>query len=423
MKREKSGCSRRDFIIRTVGGAAAAGLAGKLGLKVNAARPPDGAVAAARPPEGTVAAARPLTRVLGRTGLHIPVVSMGVMNADNPALVKRAYELGIRLFDTAWGYQKGRNEEMVGSVLKELKARDQVVIATKVPPALRQAMEEMGDKRIEEEFLGRLEQSLSRLQTDHVDILYIHSISEPQELERPGLLSALDKAKKSGKARFVGFSTHRGMRECLEAAARSTRFDVVLTAVNYSFHDDKALLEAMGKAAAAGIGLVAMKTQCRQSWYREAMPDGIKSFYEGDISNGALLKWALRLEPVTTAVPGFTTFEQLEADWPVAFDLEYSPDEAKFLSDRNVLLAMGSVCRQCGGCSATCPAGVDVPALVRAHMYAADYGNFREMRRALDEVAAGRGLSTCMACGKCRATCVRNVQVARRLGELKAIFA
>ena len=423
MKRSKGGFSRREFIVKTVGGAAAAGLAGKIGIRLNAA---DGSAAQSpegTPPKGTVVANQPLVRVLGRTGLRIPVVSMGVMNADNPALVRRAYELGIRHFDTAWGYQKGRNEEMVGSVLKELKARDQVVIATKVPPTLRETMEEMGDKRIEEEFLARLDQSLSRLQTDHVDILYIHSISEPQMLKRPGLLSALDKAKKSKKARFVGFSTHKGMRECLEAAAQAGSFDVILTAINYSFYDDQGLLEAMKKAAAAGIGLIAMKTQCRQAWYREAMPEEIKKFYEGNVSNGALLKWVLRLDTVTTAVPGYTTFEQLEADWPVAYGLEYTPDEAKFLSDRNVRLAMGNVCRQCGRCFATCPAGADVPALVRAHMYAADYGNFPEMRRTLDEVAAGRGLSNCIACGKCRANCVRGVQIARRLDELKAIFA
>ena len=61
-------------------------------------------------------------------------------------------------------------------------------------------MDQMGDKLIEEEFLARLDQSLARLQTDHVDILYIHNISDPAMLKRPGLLAALDKAKKSEKS-------------------------------------------------------------------------------------------------------------------------------------------------------------------------------------------------------------------------------
>jgi predicted aldo/keto reductase-like oxidoreductase len=412
MKKEKKGYSRREFITRAVGGAAAAGIAGSGGLRLGAQ-----AKKAQVPAPGT----QPLTRVLGRTGIRIPIVSMGVMNADNPALVKRSFEMGIRHFDTAWGYQRGKNEEMVGGVLQELKARDQVVIATKVPPPRPEMMDQMGDRLIEEEFLSRLDQSLSRLQTDHVDILYVHNISDPLTLKRPGLLSALDKAKKGKKARFVGFSTHKNMAECIEAAVPADHFDVILTAINYSMYDDRAFLETMNQAAKAGVGLVAMKTQCRQAWSKES--EAGTRYDEGSVWQTALLKWALRLESVTTAIPGYTTFKQLETDWPVAFDLEYTPEEGAFLANPGVKLAMARVCRQCGGCAGSCPAGADVPSLVRAHMYAAAYGNFSEMRRALDEIPSGRGLQACLACGECRAACVRSVQIARRLAELKAIFA
>lgn len=408
MKKEKKGFSRREFLIKSVGGAAAAGLLGKSRLKLNAQETNN---------------AQPLLRTLGRTGIKIPVVSMGVMNADNPALVKRSFEMGIRHFDTAWGYQKGRNEEMVGSVLKELKVRDQVIIATKVPPGRPEMMDQMGDKLIEEEFLARLDQSLARLQTDHVEILYMHNISDAAMLKRPGLLAALDKAKKSKKARFVGFSTHQRMAECIEAAALSGQFDVILTAINYSMFDDKALLEAMKKAADAGIGLVAMKTQCKQSWYRDGGPESLRSYYDGALINTALLKWALRLESVTTAIPGYTTFQQLDMDWPVVYDLEYTPEEVKFLSDRDVRLAMGSVCCQCVNCVGTCPRGVDIPALLRAHMYAADYNNFLQARQTLVEIQPEAGLKNCVDCRECQAACVRGVKIARRLQELKTIFA
>ena len=421
--------SRRDFLIKTVGGAAAIGLIGKSGLKLHGETPKTpqplkGTGAAAQSHKGTGVAAQPLIRTLGKTGIKIPVVSMGVMNADNPALVKRAFELGIRHFDTAAGYQKGRNEEMVGRVLKELKAREQTIIATKINPGRPEILDQMGDKLIEKDFLERLDQSLARLQTDYVDILYIHGVSDPLMLKRPGLLAALDKATKSKKARFVGFSTHQRMADCLEAAALTDHFDVILTAINYSMFDDNALLEAMKKAAAAGIGLVAMKTQCKQSWYRDGGPESSKSYYDGTLINAALLKWALRLESVATAVPGYTTFQQLDMDWPVAYDLEYTPEEVKFLSDRNVRLAMGSVCRQCAGCVGTCPRGVDVPALLRAHMYAASYGNFLQARQTLAEIQPEAGLKNCVDCHQgCKAACVRGVCIARRLEELKTIFA
>jgi hypothetical protein len=240
-------------------------------------------------------------------------------------------------------------------------------------------------------------------------------------LKRPGLLAAIDKAKQMKKARFVGFSTHQRMGDCIEAAIPTGHFDVILTVINYSMAEDKALLATMKKAADAGIGLVAMKTQCRQAWSKES--ESGTTYDEGSVWQTALLKWALRLESVTTAIPGYTTFKQLETDWPLAFNLEFMPEETKFLTEPGVKLAMTHVCRQCGICVASCPAGVDVPSLIRAHMYAADYGNFMEMRRALDEIPAGAGLDKCTVCGKCMATCVRGVQVTRRLEELKAIFA
>jgi predicted aldo/keto reductase-like oxidoreductase len=410
--------SRRDFFIKTVGGAAVAGLLGKSILKLNAQE-----VKNTQSQKGTGVAAQPLMRMLGRTGIKIPVVSMGVMNADNPALIRRSFELGIRHFDTAARYQNGRNEEMIGSVLKELRAREQAIIATKIRLSKPEILDQMGDKMVEQEVLDILEKSLVRLQTDYIDILYVHAIDDPKELQRSGLLSGLDKAKKMKKVRFIGFSTHKNMVTCLEAATISAYFDVILTSINYSMFDDQALLEAMKKAAAAGIGLVAMKTQCKQSWSRENEAENNLGKYDPTLVNTALLKWVLRLDSVTTAIPGYTTFQQLETDWSVAGNLEYTLEEVKFLADRNVRLAMNNVCRQCGGCLGTCSSGVDVPVLLRAHMYAAEYGNFSEMRRALDEIPVSQALQACAVCRECTAACVRGVRIARRLEELKTIFA
>ena len=69
-------------------------------------------------------------RTLGRTGMKVPVLSMGVMRADNPNVVRAAYNSGITHFDTANGYQNGRNEEMLGNFFKD-KPRNSFTIATK----------------------------------------------------------------------------------------------------------------------------------------------------------------------------------------------------------------------------------------------------------------------------------------------------
>jgi aryl-alcohol dehydrogenase-like predicted oxidoreductase len=119
-----------------------------------------------------------ITRRLGKTGIELPVVSMGVMRADNPALVRAALDAGMRHLDTAHSYQKGNNETMLGEVLKDYR-RDSFVISTKVPPDAREA------------FLANFDLSLRRLQMEYVDILYVHGLSEPDEVLAPGTLEAL----------------------------------------------------------------------------------------------------------------------------------------------------------------------------------------------------------------------------------------
>jgi hypothetical protein len=108
--------NRREFIVKPILWAGAARVIGKTDVLL----------------ASTIDKAGPiLQRTLGKTGITLPVVSMGVMNADIPGLIRRSYELGIRHFDTAAVYQQGRNEEMVGTVIKELGVRDKVIVSIK----------------------------------------------------------------------------------------------------------------------------------------------------------------------------------------------------------------------------------------------------------------------------------------------------
>jgi len=409
----KKACSRREFLGKTLAGVAGAGL---LGLNRLESRQKSAPATAA-----TAATATLITRTLGKTGMRMPIVSMGVMNADLPALVQRAYELGIRQFDTAAGYQRGRNEEMVGRVIQELGARDKVFIATKIMvPEVRQRLTQAQAKA---KYLELLEASLKRLRTDYVDIVYIHDVSNVKDVSDPGLLEGMAAAKKQGKTRAAGFSTHQNMGPCLVEAMKGGGHDVVLTTYNYSLHPYPELLDTMKKAAASGIGLVAMKTQCQQDWYREELPAELQAYYQGTIRHSALLKWVMNYDCFTTAVPGFTTFDQLQEDIVCASSLAYSPLEKKFLEDRKVKLAIASACRQCGECAATCPRGADIPSLMRVHMYAFSYGNPVQARETLENSSGGRGLEACRDCGSCRASCSGRVGLSRRIDQLKQVYA
>ncbi len=389
--------NRREFIVKPLVWAGAAGVLGKTQLLSGKA---------------TVDSKGPLLhRTLGKTGITLPVVSMGVMNADVPGILRRAYELGIRHFDTAAVYQQGRNEEMVGQVIKELGVRDKVIISTKQVVRNHRLVTADGKKQ----FMTGVEASLQRLQMDHVDILYYHSVDSTEEARNEGPLQALQQLKKDGKTRFIGISTHRTV-DVVNEAMRLNMFDVALVTFNYTMANDETMLKTVERAANSGIGIVAMKTQAGGTVRPDAkLPKLLPAF-----SQTALLKWALNHEFVTTAIPGFSTYEHLEQDFSVVRNLAYTEDEKRFLDDKN-FTASAEFCQQCGECREDCPKQVDIPVLMRSHMYAVQYGNEGTARQILASLPAGRGLDACGSCESCAASCRNTVHIGRKIEQLRAL--
>lgn len=393
MPTHHSNPDRRQFLSRTSLALASAGLATW-----------PHATAASQARAGAPAAGKTLLRTLGRTGLKVPIVSMGVMNANNPELLKQAYEAGVRFYDTAQGYQGGRNEQMIGDVFTQLGVRDKVIIQTKIKFPRGAA----SDTRTQ--LINEFAVSLDRLQTKYVDILLIHNPSVEQ-MNDPGIVAALKELKQQKAVRFVGVSQHSDMAGVLDSAAQTGHYDVVLISYNVTMAEDAALATAIKAAAGKGVGIIAMKTQTAG-----------RAKNLGALNQTAMLKWVLQHPEVATSVPGFTNADQLAESFSVASNLDLTADEKAWLADKNVRAAL-DFCRQCGTCLATCPRGVDVPTLMRTHMYAANYANFEQARATFEEVPAGASLGQCASCGSCVAECVTNVRIAERISDLKAIYA
>ena len=362
---------------------------------------------------------KPIYRTLGKTGISVPIVSMGVMNADVPGLIPRSYELGIRHFDTAAHYQEGRNEEMVGRMIKQMGVRDKVIISTKVlrPEWSRGQKPAFTPAEIRAHFDNVFAASLKRLQMEYVDILYNHSADSEEDIRSEGTLEAMTALKQQGKARFLGVSSHQP-EMALKLAMKLGVYDVVLVPINHTVADDEGLLKAIDDAARQGIGIVAMKTQAGGA----ARPDPKLGKPLTAATQTALLKWVLRHESITTAIPGYTTYDQLEQNFSVASNLAYTPAEHEFLSGKTVV-AEAEFCRQCGQCRADCPLGVDIPQLMRSHMYAVQYSNRWSAANTMAAIAAGKGLSACGDCESCRAKCRNSVNIARKIEHLKELSA
>lgn len=347
-------------------------------------------------------------RTLGKTGLKVPIVSMGVMNADNPNLVQAALDAGILFLDTAHTYQRGRNETMIGQVIKG-RPRDSFYIATKVPgPSRDKSLAELPSREMKKAFLERFETSLKRLGLDYVEIFYLHNITTAKDALFEPMLEALQQAKKEGKARFIGVSTHKNEPEVIRAAIQSNIYDVVLTSFNFRQDHREEVRRAIREASQAGLGICIMKTQAGVYWDREkTQPINMK----------AALKWALNEPHAHTAIPGMTTFDQLELDLSVMEDLTLT--EAELQDLKLASQAPGYFCQQCDQCLPTCRQSLPLSTLMRAYMYAASYGNLSQAYAVVSSLDLPE--NPCQTCSTCSAKCVKGMEIGPRIQDVLKI--
>jgi aryl-alcohol dehydrogenase-like predicted oxidoreductase len=241
------------------------------------------------------------TRPLGKTGEFFPILSFGAQRIvdDEGCSLDQALEIlntaldrGVRYFDTAWAYSRGQSEERVGMVAKH--RRQEMWIATKTTDVSYD-----GARR-------QLEESLTRLQTDHVDEWRLHNVYSFDRLDlmtgKGGALQAAIRARDEGLVRHISISGHTDPQIQIEALRRFP-FETVLVAVSvldhfiYSFAE-----ELLPVAALKGTGVVGMKVF------------GYKRL--AAVADRAL-RYALAL-PLTTVIAGCSTMAELEADLAVA---------------------------------------------------------------------------------------------------------
>ena len=184
MTETNKGLNRRKFLTASLSGAVAAGLAGIS---------PGIVMAQESDKKKEKSDDKIIYRKLGKTRMEIPIVSMGVGATGNPELIRAAYEKGIRHFDTAANYQYGRNEQMVGNVVKKLGIRDKVNIATKIliEPQRQKLTADNAKRKME----ALVDGSLKRLKSDYVDILYVHDISNPADVNNPLIVEGMQYMK------------------------------------------------------------------------------------------------------------------------------------------------------------------------------------------------------------------------------------
>src|SRR5215468_9541195 len=230
------------------------------------------------------------TRVLGRTGAHVSILAFGcgsrflMYDDEEKALsaLNQAIDLGITYLDTAYAYGDGKSETRVGKVMAS--RRKEVWLATKIPDRTRDG------------FLRRLEGSLKRLRTDHVDLVHIHSLGHADDLAKiegpDGALKGLMEAREQKMAHFAGMTSHTD-GEVMAKAIERHDLDCVQIALNASRNGRFEEL-ALPAANEKNLGVIAMKVTGQEFLVGEGA---------GKADMNSLLRYSMSL-PVTTAVVG-----------------------------------------------------------------------------------------------------------------------
>ncbi len=243
-------------------------------------------------------------RVLGKTGARVSILAFGCGSRflmykagdQSTAVLNRALDQGITYLDSAYSYGDGESETRVGVVMAT--RRKEVFLATKIPDRTRDG------------FMRRFEGSLKRLQTDHVDLVHIHSLGKADDLAKieakDGALKGLLEARDQKMARFIGMTSHTEGAVMAQAIERHD-LNCVQMALNASRNggfEGTALVAARKK----NLGIIAMKVMGQELLLGEG---------PGKADAASLLRYSMSL-PVTAAVVGMPALEMLEKNLEVA---------------------------------------------------------------------------------------------------------
>jgi predicted aldo/keto reductase-like oxidoreductase len=357
-KKNDTGVTRRDFV-KTVGLAS---------LAVAGAGVP-AAMAAPEPPAATAPAGTTPRRKLGKTGVDVSVLALGGMfdTINNQLLLKQAMKWGVTYWDTAESYGNGLSEEGYGRFFaRNPEARKAIFLVTK--------LQAKGGNLTE-----RLDKGLKRLQTDHVDLFFIHSLTDIGEMT-PAIKTWAAEMKQAGKFKFFGFSTHTNMADCLSGAAKLDWIDAVMFAYNFQVMQDPKLKEALNACEKAGVGLVAMKSMGGGPGAKKIASEARIEMADRFLKRGFTDKQA-KLKIIWETPQIASLCSQMPNLTILMANVAAARDQAKLAREEIESLrqyALETQADYCAGCGSICQAAVGgavpVNEVMRALMYHRYYG-------------------------------------------------
>ncbi len=347
--------------------------------------------------------------------VKVACLSLGMMfNAlDQQLVLRKAIQYGVTYWDTAYSYNGGNSELGVGKFLKKYpKLRKKMFIASKA-----------SSTRTIADVEDRLQTSLKRMNTDYIDLYYLHNIKSTERLTDE-LRDWAKSAKQRKLIRFFGFTTHTKMTECLNFGAKLDWIDVIMTKYNFRELQNKKLNAAIDACYKAGIGLIAMKAVGKGSAAKKIKTEEerklVAHFLKRGFTEGqAKIKVVLQDKRFSSVCVGRGNVRELDLNVAAVLDkTEFTPEDLKVFRKVSQETCSG----YCAGCANICSSAVpDMPYvsdIMRYLMYYNSYGeqdSARELFAQLPAEARNKLLKTDYSLAEAR--CPQRMPIAKLMAE------
>lgn len=343
---------------------------------------------------------------LGLGGLHFPAEKDDpnhIIRSEGQKIIDAAFEKGINYFDTAYTYQNGDSERFMGEALSKYP-RGSYYLATKFYVTASRDINAV------------FEEQLRRLKTDYFDFYLLHCLDEgtfdAYTDKTMDYIGYMLKQKEGGRIRNIGFSSHASPETLAKFLDYFDGFDMALIQLNYL---DWKLLDAKRQYEI-------LKAHNIPVWVMEPMKGGRLSVLDESCSaklmaaapERSISSWGFRflmgLEGVNTVLSGMSDTVQLEDNAKTFYRRDpLNPEEQNILHEvaEEYMEKLGVPCSACRYCCDTCPAGLNIPLLIK--LYNEENVSGSTWRVPVPE--GTKGASHCINCGACRSHCPQKIDI------------
>ncbi len=354
--------------------------------------------------------------VLGFGCMRFPKKGTGIDQELTTKLIKEAFDAGVNYYDTAYIY--GGSEAALGEALETLGIRDQVKIATKLPHYLVKKPDSL-DKYFEEQ--------IKRLRTDHVDYYLMHMLTDVATWERLkglGIIEWLDKKKKDGSVRQIGFSYH-GNTDMFKQLLDAYDWDFAMVQYNYMDEHSQAGRAGVEYAYEKGVPVWIMEPLRGGKLVNNLPKSALDIFNNAPVKDTPAawaFKWLFSQKEVTCVLSGMNSFEMLRANIKTASESDIgcmSEEDDNMLRDvaKAINSSMKVGCTGCAYCM-PCPKGVDIPGTFSAYNRVYSEGFVSGMKDYIMSTTLRKNptvASNCVGCGKCEQHCPQSIEIRKEL--------